>query len=88
MESNLQINTSLRLIADGKSKGFYASFGSSYRLNKHQDQFTEVDELGNPIEKNNFRSVQKSFGRLFTKITAIFNKKENHHLDQKLTEKI
>ena len=87
---NLQINTSLRLIADGKSKGFYASFGSSYRLNKHQDQFTEVDELGNPIEKNNFeeRSKKGFFGRLFTKITAIFNKKgKSSSRPKKLTEK-
>ena len=87
---NLQINTSLRLIADGKSKGFYASFGSSYRLNKHQDQFTEVDELGNPIEKNNFKERSKKgfFGRLFAKITAIFNKKgKSSSRPKKLTEK-
>ena len=59
-------------------------------MNKHQDQFTEVDELGNPIEKNNFKERSKKgfFGRLFAKITAIFNKKgKSSSRPKKLTEK-
>ncbi|MEQ6123342.1 transporter [Pseudotenacibaculum sp. MALMAid0570] len=74
---NLQINSSLRLIAEGKAKGFYTSFGASYRLDKHKDEVIEVDEYGNPIEEE-VETVKKKgfFGRLFGKVTGIFKSKK------------
>ena len=75
---NLQINTSLRLVADGRAKGYYASFGASYRLDRHADDFTEVDEFGNPIEDEEFSEEPKKkgfFGRIFGKATNLFKKK-------------
>lgn len=74
---DLQINSSLRLIADGKSRGFYTSIGASYRLDRHKDDFVELDEFGNPIEEDEGAVKKKGFfGRLFGKITGIFKSKK------------
>lgn len=75
---NLQLNSSFRLVADGRAQGFYASFGASYRLDRHADDFEEVDEFGNPIEDDEFNDTKKKgfFGRIFGKVTNIFKKKK------------
>jgi len=77
---NLQLNSSLRLVVDGRAKGYYASFGASYRLDRHADDYEEVDEFGNPIEDEDggFEEEKKKgfFGRIFGKATSIFKKKK------------
>jgi hypothetical protein len=75
---NLQLNSSFLLVADGRAQGFYASFGASYRLDKHADDYKEVDEFGNPIEDDEFEEPKKKgfFGRIFGKATSIFKKKK------------
>ncbi|MFY0631499.1 MAG: transporter [Flavobacteriaceae bacterium] len=74
---DIQVNSSLRLLVNGKSSGFYTSFGVSYRLDRHKDKVTELDESGNPIVEEKEESIKKKgfFGRLFGKITGIFKKK-------------
>lgn len=76
---NLQLNSSLRLVVDGRAKGYYASFGASYRLDRHADDYVEVDEFGNPIEEEVFEEEEKKkgfFGRIFGGATNIFKKKK------------
>lgn len=74
---NLQINNSIRLLTDSKSTGFYSSIGISYRLNRHVDKVTNLDEKGNQTKnKGRFGGKKKGFfGRLFSKVPTIFKKK-------------
>ncbi len=67
---NLQLNASGRYILEGNTRGFYTSLGVSYRINKHQDSYYEIDEFGNriketPLERYN-RKEQGFFKRLFS----------------------
>ena len=74
---NLQINSSLRLLADANSTGFYTSIGASYRFDKHVDEVIELDENGIPIEdeENSVTKKEGLFARIFSSITNIFKKK-------------
>ena len=60
---NLQINTSGRFLFEGKAKGFYASFGFSYRIDRHQDTYKDVDTNG--VELKNKLGFSKRFLRIF-----------------------
>lgn len=76
---NLQFNASLRAMFERDNAGVYASLGVSYRLNRHIDKFTEIDEFGNKLEdpeKVNYTENKGFFGRLFGKIGKIFKKKD------------
>lgn len=76
--NNLQFNTSLRATFQEQSIGFYASLGASYRIDRHIDEFVELDEFGNRIEDGDTETYKKGFfGRLFDKIKGIFKKKED-----------
>ncbi|TXD48735.1 transporter [Polaribacter sp. IC073] len=75
---NFQLNTSGRLLFEGKAQGFYAGLGVSYRINKHEDTYTELDDNGlklkdTPISKYNKRKPG-FFGRIFN----IFKKKDKN----------
>ncbi len=79
---DLQINSSLRFLFEGESSGFYTGLGVSYRINKHQNNFIEIDDNGNPIKKGNNKDSYKNrrrrkgfFGRFFGKMSGIFKKK-------------
>ena len=93
---NIQINSSLRLMADANSTGFYTSIGASYRFDRHQDEIIELDENGIPVEEDEDSVTKKEgfFGRLFSKITNIFKKKSKRQstgttkLKQKTIESI
>ncbi|WP_442266978.1 transporter [Tenacibaculum sp. ZS6-P6] len=74
---NLQINSSLRATFQEETVGFYGSIGVSYRLDRHVDQFEELDEFGNKIEDDEVQTYNKGFfGRMFDKIKGIFKKKD------------
>ena len=64
---NLQFNASVRGTFQDNSTGFYGSLGVSYRIDKHNDQFKEVDEFGNEIKREESTSYSKKgfFGRIF-----------------------
>ncbi|WP_083629490.1 transporter [Tenacibaculum agarivorans] len=74
---DLQINSSLRATFQHENVGYYASVGVSYRLDRHVEQFEELDEFGNKIEDDEVQTYNKGFfGRLFDKIGSIFKKKD------------
>ncbi len=75
---NLQINASGRYLIEGNAKGFYGGLGVSYRVDKHQDSFINLDEKGKqikdtPITRYNKKQKAGFFSRLF----SIFKKKRN-----------
>jgi len=78
---NLQINTSLRYVMEGNARGYFASIGVSYRLNRHRDKVTVYDEKGNEIkqvQKTRYQSKKKGFfSRLINKVSSPFNKKKS-----------
>jgi len=69
---NLQLNGSLRLVADGAANGIYTSVGASYRLDKHIDDFIEVDEFGNPLEEYVENKGKGFFGKIWDGIKNLF----------------
>lgn len=77
---DLQFNSSLRLITEGKATGFYGSFGVSYRLDRHKDKLISdgnTDELPEGKETRYAKKKRKGFfGRMFGKVTGIFKKKD------------
>jgi hypothetical protein len=73
---NIQINSSVRLLADSFTSGFYTSFGASYRFDRHIDKVTKLDENGTPIDDKKFKvKKRKFFNRLFGKVRNVFSKK-------------
>ncbi len=71
---NLQINTSVRHLAEGNTTGNYASVGVSYRFDRHQSDIKYFDDYGNEIKSQ--KNLKKGFfGRLFNKTTRLFKKK-------------
>ena len=74
---NIQINSSIRLLADSSKSGFYSSVGVSYRFDRHVDKITKLDENGNPLKNDKGLDVKKRkfFNRLFGKVRNIFSKK-------------
>ena len=74
---NLQINSSARLLVEGKSKGFYAGFGVSYRINKHKDSFKELDENGREVKDTPISKYNKKQKGFFSRLFSIFTKKKN-----------
>lgn len=76
---NLQINGTVRATLQQKKIGFYTGIGASYRINKHQDKFVELDEFGNKIEEQKPTKYDENkgfFGRLFAKTKGLFKKKD------------
>jgi hypothetical protein len=77
---NLQFNSSLRLVVEGKATGFYSSFGVSYRLDRHKDKLIS-DGNGETLPEGKETKYAKKnrkgfFGRMFGKVTGIFKKKD------------
>lgn len=69
---NLQINASGRVLFEGESKGFYASLGVSYRINRHRDSYKELNDNGQEIKNTSPRKRSSFFGRFLN----IFKKKQ------------
>ena len=82
---NLQIDGSVRYLAESSTKGAYVSIGATYRLDRHVDDFKEIDEEGNEIKDLMLNYKKGFFGRLFGKIKGIF-KKDNKKVDLKLPD--
>ncbi|MEX6626094.1 transporter [Tenacibaculum salmonis] len=83
---NLQFNGTVRGTLQQEEVGMYVGLGASYRLNKHQDKFIEVDEFDNKIEEQKDEKYDEDkgfFGRMIAKITGLFKKKDK----QKVTIK-
>jgi len=74
---NIQLNSSLRLLANANHSGYYTSIGASYRFDRHVDKATNLDKNKNQLkDKKSFsRRVKGFFGKLFNNVTNVFNKK-------------
>ena len=74
---NIQLNSSLRLLANAKHSGYYTSIGASYRFDRHVDKATNLDKNKNQLkDKKSFsRRVKGFFGKLFNNVTNVFTKK-------------
>ncbi|QTE22332.1 transporter [Polaribacter cellanae] len=73
---DLQINASGRLLLEGRSKGFYAGLGVSYRINNHKDSYTELDENGQALKDTPITRYNKKQNSFFNRLFSIFKKKE------------
>lgn len=88
VNKNLQINTSLRYISEGEVTGFNASFGASYRLDRHEDEYFDLDENGNRINKSDLLGFGEKKG-FFNKMFGFLkkNKKKAPKVKKKKTKK-
>ncbi|WP_439129404.1 transporter [Polaribacter sp.] len=73
---DLQFNTSARMLFEGKAQGFYASLGVSYRINKHNDSFKELDDNGLEIKDTPISRYNKKQNSFFYRLLRIFKKKD------------
>ena len=81
---DFQINTSARFLKEGKTKGFYTSLGISYRIDKHKDAFTELDENGKKIKNTPItRYNDKQNAGFFSRIFSVFKKKSTRKRKRK-----
>mgnify|MGYP005988707139 CR=1 FL=1 len=87
---NMQFNAAVRSNFNQDEIGITTSIGVSYRLNRHQDKFLEVDEFGNKIEEQRtikYTQNKGFFGRLFDNIKGLFKKKDKQTITIKEGEK-
>ena len=77
LTTNLQVNASARGMFEGNSKGYFASLGVSYRINRHRDSYIELDDNGNPIEESPEDEFNKKKNNFFGRIFSIFKKKDS-----------
>lgn len=81
---NLQINASGRYLIEGNAQGFYGGLGLSYRLDKHQDSFVNLDNKGKQIKDTPItRYNKKQKGGFFSRLFSIFKKKGNRKTSRK-----
>jgi hypothetical protein len=84
---NLQINTSARFLSEGKAQGFYGGLGVSYRINRHQDSFKELDENGNVNKNTPISRYNKKRNGFFKRVFSIFTKKKSKKSNKKRKRK-
>jgi hypothetical protein len=72
---NLQFNTSARFLFEGKTQGYYAGLGVSYRIDKHQDPFIELDNNGKALKETPISKNKKKQSNFFNRFLNIFKKK-------------
>ncbi len=80
LNPNLQLNASVRGNLEGNLFGITSTLGVSYRLDKHEDAFVELDDTGNKIEEDKpikYDENRNFFGRLISKIKKLFTKNKN-----------
>jgi hypothetical protein len=72
---DLQLNASGRFLFEGKAQGFYAGLGVSYRINKHEDSYTELNENGDVLEDTRSTKYNKKQDSFFSRLFSLFKKK-------------
>lgn len=72
---NLQFNTSVRFLFEGETQGYYAGLGVSYRIDKHQDPFIELDNKGEALKETPISNYNKKQNNFFNRFLNIFKKK-------------
>lgn len=84
---DLQINTSARYIKEGKSEGFYGGLGISYRIDKHRDAYTDLDDNGNQLKNTPITRYNKKQNNFFSRMFNIFKKKDKKKTIKKRSRK-
>jgi hypothetical protein len=80
---DLQINTSARFLLEGTSQGFYGGLGISYRINKHQDSYKDINESGNSLENTPIKRYNKKENDFLKRLFSIFTKKNSKKTTRK-----
>ena len=81
---DFQINTSARYLLEGKASGFYGSLGVSYRINKHQDAYTDLDAVSKQLKDTPITRYNAEQRRgFFSRILSIFKKKDKNTTTRK-----
>ena len=83
LNRDLQINTSARLLIEGKAQGFYGGLGVSYRINRHKDAYKEIDEKGNNVKNTPISRYNKKQNGFFKRLFSIFTKKKRSNRKRK-----
>ena len=73
---NLQFNTSVRFLFEGEAQGYYAGLGVSYRIDKHQEPFIELDNEGKALKETPISKNKKKQRNFFNRFLNIFKKKK------------
>jgi hypothetical protein len=80
---DLQVNTSARFLLEGKAQGFYGGLGISYRINRHQDSYKEINESGNDLEDTPIKRYNKKENGFFKRLFGIFTKNNSKKTTRK-----
>lgn len=73
---NLQFNTSGRFLLEGKTEGFYAGLGVSYRINQHRESFKITNTNSPKIKDTPISIYNKKQNNFFTRLFRVFKKKD------------
>lgn len=85
---DLQVNASGRYLTEGNSRGFFGGFGISYRIDKHNDRFVDLDDKGKEIKDTPItRYNKKQNAGFFSRIFSIFKKKNKRTSRKKRTRR-
>lgn len=85
---DLQINTSARFLTEGRAKGFYGSLGLSYRIDKHQDAYVDLNDKGKAIKDTPItRYNKKQRAGFFSRLFSIFKKKDKRKRSRKKSKR-
>jgi len=74
---DLQINASARFLLEGRTNGFYSGLGISYRIDKHEDSYIDLEENPAIIKDTPITRYNKKQGNIFNRFLNIFKKKES-----------
>jgi len=83
LNKNLQINTSGRYLFGNNNEGFFAGVGISYRIDKHNNQFKELDSDGKILRNTPISRYNKEQNRFFNRLFRIFTKDKNKRKKRK-----
>ena len=78
MSNDLQLNGALKATFQAENNiGVYFGVGASYRIDRHVDEFIELDEYGNRVDPLTKETYNKGFfGKILDKIKGFFKKKD------------
>lgn len=80
---NLQINTSGRYLLENQTSGFFLSLGVSYRIDRHKDNYTVLDDNGNELKDTPINRYNKKRNSFFNRLFSIFTKKKTKKTTRK-----
>ncbi len=64
------------MLFEGKTQGFYAGLGISYRINKHKDSYIDLDDNGQEIKNTPITRYNNKEGSFLNRIFNVFKKKK------------